>query len=175
MSKHTKPAEPTAAASPAEETQDSAMASLQADLDRFKDLALRSAADMDNLRKRTTREKEETIRYANTSLLEKLVPIIDNFELGLAAARQEGEQSPVFQGMQMVARQIQDFLTDQGVTPVDAAGQTFDPNLHEAMSQMPSNNVPEGVVIQQVRKGYKLRDRLLRPAAVIVSKGRAQA
>jgi molecular chaperone GrpE len=174
MSNKTKQDEPIPA-SPAEETEDSAMASLQTDLDRFKDLALRTAADLDNLRKRAAREKEDTIRYANTSLLERLVPIIDNFELGLAAARQEGEQSSVFQGLQMVAKQLQDFLTDQGVQPVDAVGQKFDPNLHEAMTQMESADVPEGVVIQQIRKGYKLRDRLLRAAAVIVSKGKPQA
>ena len=156
----------------AEETEEKAMSRLQADLDRFKDLAMRSAADLENLRKRSTREKEETVRYANVTLLEKLVPIVDNFELGLAAAKQEGESSPVYQGLLMVAKQLHDFLAGQGVEPVNAEGTEFDPNLHEAMAQEASESLPEGMVVRQLRKGYKLRDRLLRPATVIVSKGK---
>jgi len=140
---------------------------LQADLERFKDLALRSQADFDNFRKRSAREKEEAVKYANGSLLERLIPIIDNFELGLAHA----ENSPLLAGMSMVARQLNDFLAESGVTPIDATGQTFDPNLHEAIAQEHNAEVPEGKVIRQVRKGFKLKDRLLRPANVIVSKG----
>jgi molecular chaperone GrpE len=155
-----------------EDSAENASAQLQADLDRFRDLALRSQADLENFRKRATREKEESIRYANSGFLEKLIPIFDNFELGLQAAKSEGEKSPVFQGMQMIARQLQDFLADQGVQPVEAAGQPFDPNLHEALAQEASAEVPEGIVLRQLRKGYKLKDRLLRPANVIVSKGK---
>src|SRR5467141_705032 len=83
---------------------------LQADLDRFRDLALRSQADFENYKKRSAREKEEAIKYANSSLLEKLIAIVDNFELGLEAARAEGEKSPVFSGMSMVLKQLMDFL-----------------------------------------------------------------
>jgi len=155
-----------------EETVESASAQLQADLDRFRDLALRSQADLENFRKRAAREKEDAIRFANTGFLEKLIPIFDNFELGLMAAKSEGEKSPVYQGMQMVSRQLQDFLNDQGVQQIDATGQTFDPNLHEAIAQEASADVPEGTVVRQIRKGYKLKDRLIRPANVIVSKGK---
>jgi molecular chaperone GrpE len=156
-------------------TGEGAIDQLQTDLDRFKDLAHRSAADLDNLRRRTQREKQETVRYANTALLEKLLPIIDNFELGLSAARNEGGDSPILQGMAMVEKQLKDFLVDHGVEPIDAEGREFDPNLHEAMTQEESGEVPEGVVLRQIRKGYKLRDRLLRAAAVIVSKGKPSA
>ena len=81
---------------------------LQADLDRFRDLALRSQADFENYKKRAAREKEDAIKYANSALLDRLLPIIDNFELGLEAARGEGENSPVFSGMNMVLKQLMD-------------------------------------------------------------------
>ena len=93
---------------------------MQADLDRFRDLALRSQADFENYKKRAAREKEEAIKYANSALLERLIPIVDNFELGLEAARGEGEKSPVFSGMSMVLKQLMDFLTEHGLQPIDA-------------------------------------------------------
>lgn len=145
--------------------------SLQADLDRFRDLALRSQADFENYKKRAAREKEEAIKYANSALLEKLIAIVDNFELGLEAARGEGEDSPVFSGMNMVLKQLMDFLAGQGLQPIDAAGQKFDPNLHEAIAHEPSADVAEGVVIRQTRRGYRMKDRLLRPSSVVVSSG----
>ena len=144
---------------------------LQVDLDRFRDLALRSQADFENYKKRSAREKEEAIKYANSSLLEKLVAIVDNFELGLEAARAEGEKSPVFSGMSMVLKQLMDFLTDNGLQPIDATGQKFDPNLHEAIAHEPSDEFPEGVVVRQTRRGYRMKDRLLRPSSVVVSRG----
>ena len=152
---------------------DDPVASLQADLDRFRDLALRSQADFDNYKKRAAREKEEAIKYANTSLLDRLVTIIDNFELGLSAARGEGEQSPIYAGMQMVLKQLNDFLADNGLQLIDAVGQTFDPNLHEAIAREHSDEVAEGKVIRQTRRGYRFKDRLLRPSSVVVSSGPA--
>jgi molecular chaperone GrpE len=164
--------QPSAPAEP-ETAEDIAFGQLQSDLERFRDLALRSQADFDNYRKRAAREKEEALKYANNSLLERLIPIIDNFELGLAAAGSAGNppNSPILAGMSMVGKQLGDFLADAGVTPIDATGQTFDPNLHEAIAQEHDPKVPEGKVIRQVRKGFKLKERLLRPANVIVSKG----
>ncbi|MGI8436220.1 MAG: nucleotide exchange factor GrpE [Chthoniobacterales bacterium] len=153
------------------EPDDDGTASLQADLDRFRDLALRSQADLDNFKKRTAREKEDAIKYANSSLLERLIAIVDNFELGLSAARGEGEKSPVFAGMSMVLKQLTDFLADNGLQTIDAAGQKFDPNLHEAIAHEASAKVPEGIVIRQTRRGYRLKDRLLRPSSVVVSSG----
>lgn len=153
------------------ETEEDSTEGLQADLDRFRDLALRSQADFENYKKRAAREKEEAIKYANSTLLERLIPIVDNFDLGLEAARGEGEKSPVFSGMSMVLKQLIDFLTDQGLQPIDATGQKFDPNLHEAIAHEPSEEIPEGVVIRQTRRGYRLKDRLLRPSSVVVSSG----
>ncbi|HEX4666540.1 MAG TPA: nucleotide exchange factor GrpE [Chthoniobacterales bacterium] len=166
---------PAAEDAPTEQNGDSddPTAGLQADLDRFRDLALRSQADFDNFKKRAAREKEEAIKYANSSLLERLVAIVDNFELGLTAARSEGEKSPIYSGMSMVLKQLSDFLAENGLQPIDAEGQKFDPNLHEAIAHEPSENVPEGNVVRQMRRGYKMKDRLLRPSAVVVSSGPA--
>jgi molecular chaperone GrpE len=152
---------------------DDPMAGLQADLDRFRDLALRSQADFENYKKRTAREKDDAIKYANSGLLERLLPIVDNFELGLAAARGEGEASPIFSGMSLVFKQLNDFLVDNGLQPIDAVGEKFDPNLHEAIAHEPSEKVPEGSIIHQTRRGYRYKDRLLRPASVVVSSGPA--
>ena len=153
---------------------DDPVAGLQADLDRFRDLAMRSRADFENYKKRSARDKEEAIKYANSSLLEKLVPIVDNFELGLEAARGEGEKSPIYSGMSLVLKQLQDFLAENGLQPIEAVGQKFDPNLHEAIAHEPNDEVREGVVIRQTRRGYRFKDRLLRPSAVVVSSGPAK-
>jgi len=150
------------------------MASMQADLDRFRDLAMRSQADFENYKKRCAREKEEAIKYANRGLLEKLVSIVDHFELGLEAARGEGEKSAIYSGMNLVLKQLQDFLVENGLQPIEAVGQKFDPNLHEAIAHQPSDEVPEEHVISQTRRGYRFKDRLLRPSAVVVSSGPAK-
>jgi len=147
------------------------MAGLQADLDRFRDLALRSQADFENYKKRSAREKEEAIKYANSALLERLVSIIDNFELGLAAAKEQGKQSPIYSGMVLVQKQISDLLSENGLQPIEAEGKKFDPNLHEAIAHEASDQVPEGIVLRQARRGYRFKDRLLRPAKVVVSSG----
>jgi len=147
------------------------MAGLQADLDRFRDLALRIQADFENYKKRSAREKEEAIKYANSLLLERLVSIIDNFELGLTAAKEKGEQSPIYSGMVLVQKQLNDLLAENGLQPIEAEGKKFDPNVHEAIAHEPTNQVAEGIVLRQTRRGYRFKDRLLRPAKVIVSSG----
>jgi molecular chaperone GrpE len=153
---------------------DGPIVGLQADLDRFRDLAMRSQADFDNYKKRSTREKEDAIKYANKNLLEKLVSVVDNFELGLEAARGTSEKSPIFSGMNLVLKQLQDLLAESGVQSIDAVGQKFDPHLHEAIAHEPSDEFPEETVIRQTRRGYKIKDRLLRPSTVVVSSGPAK-
>ena len=144
---------------------------LEEEVNRWKDLAYRSQAELDNFRKRSAREAQETRQYANADLLRSLLPILDNFEMGLDAARAESEKSMIFMGMSMVHRQIQDFLRDNGVQEVEAQGKPFDPNVHEAMAQEASDSVEEGTILRVTRRGYRLRDRLLRAASVIVSRG----
>src|SRR5437588_7642220 len=173
--KQTAAARSTSSPSTTEQTDGAdEMASMQADLDRFRDLAMRSQADFENYKKRCAREKEEAIKYANKSLLEKLVSIVDHFELGLEAARGGSEQSPIYSGMSLVLKQLQDLLTESGLEPIEAVGQKFDPNLHEAIAHEPSAEVPEEIVIRQTRRGYRFKDRLLRPSTVVVSSGPAK-
>jgi molecular chaperone GrpE len=150
-----------------------ALAGLQADLDRFRDLALRSQADFENYKKRAAREKEDAVKYANSSLLQRLVSILDNFELGLAAAKTEGAQSAIYSGMILVQKQLNDLLEENGLQAIEAEHKKFDPNLHEAIAHEASET-PEGTVIRQARRGYRFKDRLLRPARVVVSSGPAK-
>ena len=133
---------------------------------------LRTTADFDNFKKRAAREKQDAIRYANEGLIEKLVPVLDNFDMALAAVQNtagDGAQS-LQTGVAMIHQQLKAALVDAGLEEINAAGQKFDPNWHEAVSQQESAEVPEGQVLQQLRKGYKLRDRLVRPASVVVAK-----
>src|SRR4029077_7178510 len=167
------PAAPAPAGEPELSEAEDSLAGLQADLDRFRDLALRSQADFENYKKGSAREKEEAIKYANSSLLQRLVAIIDNFELGLAAAKEQSEESPIYSGMVLVQKQLSDLLAENGLQPIEAEGQPFDPNLHEAIAHEPSDQVPEGIVLRQTRRGYRYKDRLLRPTKVIVSSGPA--
>ena len=159
------------AEAPAQETEQPAEKDHAAEAEKFRDLAMRTAADFDNFRKRAAREKEDAIRFANNSLLEQLLPVLDNFELGMDAARSAPDASGILQGLDMVGRQFRDFLTSAGVEEIKTDGAAFDPNLMEAVGHEANDKVPEGQVLRQTRRGYKLRDRLLRPASVFVSKG----
>jgi molecular chaperone GrpE len=162
------------AAAPAAESPKEAAAALdpweelEAEAAKWKEISLRTAAEMDNLRKRTTREREDAIRYANQRLLEDLIPVIDNFEMGMQAAAQD-TKSMIYIGMDMVRRQLNEFLSGQGVEEIPTGG-TFDPNLHDAVAQEECGNGEEGRILRVTRRGFRLRDRLLRPASVVVSK-----
>ena len=134
----------------------------------------RTTADFDNYKKRATRERQDAIRFANEALIEKLIPVLDNFDSALSAASTSGASTASLQSLQtgisMIYQQLKSMLTEAGLEEIDASNKPFDPNWHEALSQQPSADVPEGNVLQQLRKGYKLRDRLLRPAGVVVAK-----
>jgi molecular chaperone GrpE len=133
---------------------------------------LRITADFDNYKKRAARERDEATKFANESLMKKLIPVLDNFDMALAAANQaQGANAQSLQtGVAMISQQLRSALVESGLEEVDAAGKTFDPNWHEAVSQQETTETAEGNVLQQLRKGYKLRDRLIRPATVIVAK-----
>ena len=136
------------------------------------DRLLRTTADFDNFKKRAAREKQDAIKFANESLIQKLLPILDTFDMALTAAQNaQGEAGQSLQtGVSMILQQLKNVLAEAGLEEVDATGKPFDPNLHEAVSQKETAEAPEGHVVQQLRKGYKLRDRLLRPAGVVVAK-----
>ncbi len=136
------------------------------------DRLLRLNADFENFKKRAARERQDAIRFANEALLAKLIPVLDHFEMAQTAADSApaGPADSFKTGIQMVFNQLKAALAEAGLEEIDATGQPFNPNLHEAVSQQESAEAPEGQVLQQLRKGYKLRDRLLRPAGVVVAK-----
>lgn len=149
-------------------------AALENERDRWSDLALRVQADFDNFRKRTAREVAEIRQFAASALIEDLLPVLDNFDFGLMAARQAGEDSPIAMGMAMVRRQLDDFLTKQGVKEIPTEGERFDPTRHDAVATEADAAVPEGTILRVVRKGYFLHDRVLRAPSVVVSSGSAE-
>lgn len=144
----------------------------QAEAEQFRDRYLRAMADMDNFRKRSVREREEMSKFGIGQFIEKLLPVVDHFELGLQAARQHPEAKPVTEGFEMVSRQLERVLTDSGVEAEDPLGEAFDPQQHECIAHQPSPEVDEDHVMAVVKKGYRLNGRLLRPASVVVSSGK---
>jgi len=136
------------------------------------DRLVRITADLENYKKRAARERQEAIKYANEALMQKLLPVLDNFEAALAAVQSSGAENTqsLLTGVGMIQQQLRSVLTEAGLEEVEAHGKPFDPNFHEAVSQAESAEHPEGHVMQQLRKGYRLRDRLLRPATVVVAK-----
>ena len=144
------------------------------ELTKWREMALRTAAEYDNYRKRCVKDREDFTKYANRSLLEELLPVIDNFEMGMQMAQQD-TSSMIYIGMSMVQKQLTDFLSSQGVEPIECApGQEFDHNVHEAIMSEPSDQ-PEGSIIRILRKGYNLRGRLLRPVNVVTAAAREEA
>jgi len=135
------------------------------------DRYLRATADLENFKKRAARERQEAVRFANEGLLEKLIPVLDHFDMAMAAAQDErtGSRHSLQAGVAIVHQQLKNALSEAGLEEIDATGQKFDPRWHEAVSQRETTEAPEGQVVEQLRKGYKLRDRLLRPATVVVA------
>ena len=140
--------------------------------DEHWDRLVRTSADFENFKKRAAREKIESAQYATFSLIGKIIPVLDNFEMALAAATNApGEKNSALQaGVAMIQTQLKSVLTEAGLEEIDATGKPFDPTFHEAVSQQESATVPEDHVLQQLRKGYKIKERLLRPATVVVAK-----
>ena len=170
-STETTPADPALSSVPAEPLAPSPTLSPEelaaTEIASLKDQLLRTRAEFDNIRKRLTREKEESLRYANQAILSDLLPLLDHLELGLQAATTTTDPASVVAGVKLIQSQFDRFLTDHGVTPIEAIGKPFDPHWHEALSQEPCPGKPEGLVLHQRRRGYKIGDRLLRPSSVV--------
>lgn len=131
---------------------------------------LRTLADMENLRKRTQREKEELAKFANENILREILPVMDNLERAVEHAEQAESSEGLLEGVQMTLAQFSQVLDRFGVKPVDSVGQPFDPALHQAMGQLETEEYPANAVAQQMQKGYQLNERLLRPAMVMIAK-----
>jgi molecular chaperone GrpE len=141
-----------------------------AERDAFKDLAQRTRAEFENYQKRNNREREQERQFMTAQFLVDILPVLDNLERATAAARQAGEKGPLVQGVGMVHQQFLDLLKRHGVTPIEAEGKPFDAGLHQALAQLPTADKPANTVMQVVEQGYMHRDRVLRPAKVVVSK-----
>ena len=167
-------AEPTSAdaAQTAEDASQPEMDQLtvaEAERDRFRDQYLRAAAEMENIRKRSAREREELLKYASLGLMSDLLPAVDNLQRAIEAGAGEDQSGNLLQGVQMVLKQFEEILARHGAEPIHAQGEPFDPNVHEALQQVPKSDVPPMTVVQELERGFKLRDRVLRPSKVIVS------
>ena len=173
-----KVAEPTEAASPEDaKIMDSELDTLRQELatkelearnnyDRF----LRQVAELENFKKRTARERDDVSRFANETLIKDLLPVVDNLERAIAHASGGGNGKSIIEGVEMVLKGLLDVLTKHGVSQISAVGQPFDPAKHEAMSQVENDRHEPNSVVEELHKGYSLRDRLLRPALVSVAK-----
>lgn len=140
---------------------------------RLQDRILRLAAEMENTRKRLEREKSDGICFANESLMRELLNVLDNLERAITHAESGTDTDSLLEGIRMIHKGFLDSLAKFGCSPFESKGETFDPNLHEAVMQQETLDEPENVVLQELQKGYKLNDRLLRPAMVVVSKAPA--
>jgi len=141
---------------------------LEIELAKWKDQAIRTAAELENYRKRVARDLTEARKYGNKGLLGELLPVLDNFKMGLEAAASD-ESSMIYLGMKMVKTQLDEFLSNNNVEMHDPTGEAFDHNLHEAISQEETTEYPEGTIIKTVRLGYTLHGQLLRAANVVVA------
>lgn len=161
-----------AAEQPADAAAEDPTAALKAALADANDRNLRLMAEFDNYRRRTAKEQLELIETANGKLLEKLSEVQDNFERAFASENKAQDLEAFEKGMQMIYNQFAKILTDAGLEQIDPTGAEFDPNMHEALMQQPSETVPEGHVVTVFQKGYKLKNKILKTAKVIVSSGK---
>ncbi|HWE39257.1 MAG TPA: nucleotide exchange factor GrpE [Isosphaeraceae bacterium] len=160
------PADPGAAGTPADE-----LAEARRQRDEYLELLQRSRAEFENYRKRAKAQADADRQYAVAALAKDLLEVVDNAARGAEAARVGGGAQGLVEGFEMVLKQLHDTLAKHGVEPIDAKGQPFDPNLHEALAHRPHPEHPEGTVVDELARGYRLRDRVLRPSRVAVSAG----
>jgi molecular chaperone GrpE len=148
---------------------------MQSELSEAKDRALRTQAELDNYRKRSQREMEDSLRYANMNLMRDLLPIVDNLRRAADSAEKTSDVAGLLAGVKMVAAQFEDVLARHHCKRITAHGEAFDPNFHEAIVQQPSDEYPQGTVMLEATTGFQLHDRVVRPTQVIVSSGPAQS
>jgi molecular chaperone GrpE len=159
--------EDTASDEVAEEVSEDEAVEAEIESERF----LRLAAEFDNYKKRTAREFEDIIKRANVRLLRELMDIVDNFERAMSAESEDHSHKAYRQGVELIYNQLSALLTKEGVTPIEAVGKPFDPHYHEAVMQAASDEYDEGTVMQEIQKGYRIGDKVLRHSRVIVSSG----
>jgi len=151
------------------DTAESDLEELKRQLEDKQDRLLRALAETDNVRRRAQRDREDYVRYANESLLRDLIPVLDNFDRALAAARAAGQSGTVLSGIELIQRELQRVLEKAGVTRYSAVGERFDPTRHEAIARVVSAEAAPDTVVNETAAGYLLNGRVLRPALVAVA------
>jgi molecular chaperone GrpE len=139
------------------------------DLEELNNQYLRLAADFANFRKRTDSEREALLKYGSDKAVSQILPVLDNLERAFQSLTEDSDAKTLFQSFRMLHQQLSDAMKGLGVTPIDAVGEAFDPERHEAVSQQPSSDCPDNSVLQVYQKGYLLHDRVIRPAQVVVA------
>lgn len=142
---------------------------LEQQVEEMNQRLIRVQADYDNFRRRTREEKEAAAKYRAQNLIEGLLPVLDNFDRALAVTTDNEETKSLIQGMEMVHRQLQDVLKNEGVEVIETVGQSFDPHLHQAVMQVQEEGYESNQIVAELQKGYKLKDRVVRPAMVQVN------
>lgn len=137
--------------------------------DEYYERLQRLQAEFDNFRKRTQKEKEETMKYAAERVVEAMLPVLDNFERAVFSSQSNQDFKAFSQGVDMILKQMQNALVREGLKPIEAVGQPFDPKLHDAVMQVDSTDYPENTVVEELQKGYYLKEKVLRPSMVKVS------
>jgi len=153
----------------AADERDRRIAELESQIEEFRNRLLRSQADFDNYRRRTQREKEEMAKYASAELIARLLPVLDNFERAIGAAKSSGDFEALAKGVDMIHRQLLQVLEQEGLKPMETVGQPFNPEIHEAVMRVESDEHEEGIIVEELQRGYILKDRVIRPAMVKVS------
>lgn len=136
------------------------------------DLYLRSQAEIENIKKRNKKEREDWVKYANETLIKEILPVMDNLEKAISHSDNENALNALREGVELTLKGLKDTLAKSGVEEIKAQGRLFDPNFHEAVSEQEDENVKAGMILQELQKGYMLNKRLIRPAMVVVSKGK---
>jgi len=136
------------------------------------DLYLRSQADIENIKKRNKKDKDDWIRYSNETLIKEMLPVIDNLEKAISHSQNENSFDALKEGVKLTLKGFMDTLVKSGLEEVKAQGEPFDPSYHQAVSQQEDNNVEVGVILEELQRGYTLNERLIRPAMVVISKGK---
>ena len=144
---------------------------LQEESKKHYDLYLRSEAEIDNIRKRNKKEKEDWIRYANETLIKDILPVIDNLEMAISHTKNEDALQALREGVELTLKGLKDTLEKSGLEEVKTEGEPFDPCYHHAVSEKEDQSTEPGTIVQELQKGYTLKQRLIRPAMVVVCKG----
>ncbi|MEW9701573.1 nucleotide exchange factor GrpE [Paenibacillus sp. SI8] len=142
---------------------------LRVQLEENNQRLLRVQADFDNFRRRARVEKEDIAKYASLKLIEQLLPVVDNFDRALSSSKETKDFDSLVKGLDMTFRQFDGILTGEGLKPIEAVGQPFNPEFHQAVMQVESDEHEEGIVVEELQKGYTLKDKVIRPAMVKVS------